>query len=283
MLLFGIMSLIILYISASLFTGIFVLPLLLISHFKKQDKAIFRYIIFFLSYFMTLISWGSIYAMENLNLQFKSDIVYLISFISLLLIFITLPITINYFFNINRKEIFSNIFITIGILLFLLVFLFSFDYLVIYFAILFSFTYSLFISISKFKSKENFNRIIAVIIIVFNFLVIPVAFYDLIIIDEDQLMLSFGFFFVLNVVTAIVFTKRFNETILNSGQKKDYRTGYELTPREIEVMTLLLNGISYKEIANELFISVATVKTHINKIYKKTGAKTRHELSTWFN
>jgi DNA-binding NarL/FixJ family response regulator len=48
-----------------------------------------------------------------------------------------------------------------------------------------------------------------------------------------------------------------------------------LTTREAEVLALLASGLSNTEIAQRLFISNATVKTHINRIFAKTGARDR--------
>jgi DNA-binding NarL/FixJ family response regulator len=48
-----------------------------------------------------------------------------------------------------------------------------------------------------------------------------------------------------------------------------------LTSREAEVLILLASGLSNTEIAQRLFLSNATVKTHINRIFAKTGARDR--------
>ena len=48
-----------------------------------------------------------------------------------------------------------------------------------------------------------------------------------------------------------------------------------LTAREVEVLTLLASGLSNTEIAQRLYLSNATVKTHINRIFAKTGARDR--------
>jgi len=49
----------------------------------------------------------------------------------------------------------------------------------------------------------------------------------------------------------------------------------ELTPREAEVLRLIAAGLSNLEIADRLVISEATVKTHVNHVFAKTGARDR--------
>ena len=62
-----------------------------------------------------------------------------------------------------------------------------------------------------------------------------------------------------------------------------------LTAREAEVLTLMASGLSNTEIAQRLYLSHATVKTHVNRIFAKTGARDRaqavryayeHDLAT---
>ncbi|MFC9429042.1 response regulator [Streptomyces sp. NPDC056987] len=48
-----------------------------------------------------------------------------------------------------------------------------------------------------------------------------------------------------------------------------------LTAREAEVLTLVAEGLSNKEIAGRLHIGAATVKTHINNLFAKTGVRDR--------
>ena len=51
--------------------------------------------------------------------------------------------------------------------------------------------------------------------------------------------------------------------------------GADLTPREAEVLRLIAAGQSNREIARGLFVTEATVKTHVNRIFAKTGARDR--------
>jgi LuxR family maltose regulon positive regulatory protein len=48
-----------------------------------------------------------------------------------------------------------------------------------------------------------------------------------------------------------------------------------LTERELEVLRLIVAGLSNPQIAQELVIAVSTVKSHVNHIYGKLGVKNR--------
>ena len=50
-----------------------------------------------------------------------------------------------------------------------------------------------------------------------------------------------------------------------------------LSPKELEVLAVLAEGATYKEIAEALIVTQATVKTHLVHIYAKLGAKNREQ------
>ena len=55
------------------------------------------------------------------------------------------------------------------------------------------------------------------------------------------------------------------------------RPAGELTERELVVLRLLATTLSQREIAQELYVSVNTVRTHIQGVYRKLGAASREE------
>jgi DNA-binding NarL/FixJ family response regulator len=55
----------------------------------------------------------------------------------------------------------------------------------------------------------------------------------------------------------------------------------QLTVREREVLRLIAQGYTYKEIARELYISVKTVETHVSSVLRKLQLSSRHQLTRW--
>ena len=55
----------------------------------------------------------------------------------------------------------------------------------------------------------------------------------------------------------------------------------QLTSREREVLRLIAQGYTYKEIARELFISTKTVESHVSSVLRKLQLSTRHQLTRW--
>lgn len=57
---------------------------------------------------------------------------------------------------------------------------------------------------------------------------------------------------------------------------------YNLTKRETEILQLLIDGLSYKDIAAKCFVSLDTVFSHIKKIYTKLKVNSRSEIAARF-
>lgn len=57
---------------------------------------------------------------------------------------------------------------------------------------------------------------------------------------------------------------------------------FHLTPREHEILELLIEGLTYKEIAARCFISPETMNSHIKNIYQKLNVHSRAEVTARF-
>jgi len=83
-----------------------------------------------------------------------------------------------------------------------------------------------------------------------------------------------------------VISGRVTKTLLNvftrqSQYQPDF-TAYDLTRKETEIVLLLIDGLSYKEITVRTFISMATLNTHIRNIYNKLNIHSRAEIAAKF-
>lgn len=64
----------------------------------------------------------------------------------------------------------------------------------------------------------------------------------------------------------------------NEEPSREFLSKYGITQREREIIIKVMQGKSNEDIARELFISLATVKTHLHNIYQKIGIDSRYEL-----
>jgi two-component system, NarL family, response regulator LiaR len=69
------------------------------------------------------------------------------------------------------------------------------------------------------------------------------------------------------------------EALINATRKNS-NVGFDLTPREKDVLALLVKGYSNSEISSSLSISMATTKYHLMNIFSKLDAKNRIEAVT---
>jgi NarL family two-component system response regulator LiaR len=67
------------------------------------------------------------------------------------------------------------------------------------------------------------------------------------------------------------------EALVKATRQRAARPKYDLTERELEVLSLLVEGLSNAEIAERLVVSVATVKFHVRGILSKLGVSSRTE------
>lgn len=146
------------------------------------------------------------------------------------------------------------------------------------------------------KSLDNMSSKTKTNIIKWFFILIIVIISDSIINnifhvpDNSELSLSlnivFIFYFLRRLENEINLIKRKLNGLSeenNKGNLEEKLNEMDITEREKEVALLIKSGKSNKEIADELFISIHTVKIHVSNIYKKLELRKRADLINLFN
>lgn len=108
---------------------------------------------------------------------------------------------------------------------------------------------------------------------------------DKFIISEDDTSTRFNWTALLYIALAISLLINF-WFLLKQKKQPNNRTEdpkAQLTKQEQNILNLLLDNKSNKEIADTLFVSLSTVKTHVNNIYRKLNVQSRSEIKNLFS
>lgn len=79
---------------------------------------------------------------------------------------------------------------------------------------------------------------------------------------------------------AVVTTDTY-EVMLGEGSGDSPVHVFDLSPREAEVLALIAKGLSNKEIAQTVFLSINSIKTYVRTAYAKIGVRTRSQAVVW--
>lgn len=90
-----------------------------------------------------------------------------------------------------------------------------------------------------------------------------------------------SYFLTINIFNLIFVLKYFNTPsfIANNKLTDYFKQTYDITEKQSEIIELVIEGITYKQIAEKLFISPKTVDNHIQNIYKKLNVNSKMQLS----
>jgi DNA-binding CsgD family transcriptional regulator len=66
--------------------------------------------------------------------------------------------------------------------------------------------------------------------------------------------------------------------VTGENLEADFKTGFHLSERELDILRNVISGMSYSQIGDALFISRLTVHTHVKNIYRKIGIRNKVEL-----
>lgn len=99
-----------------------------------------------------------------------------------------------------------------------------------------------------------------------------------------NLFMAFTFFLINTIPLSYIYLylnkHRFVDALpVSAGNMKRFIANYNITGREKEIIEMVIEGMSNKDISHKLFISIKTVKSHMSNIYMKTSVKNRVQLS----
>ncbi|WP_346857258.1 helix-turn-helix transcriptional regulator [uncultured Draconibacterium sp.] len=100
---------------------------------------------------------------------------------------------------------------------------------------------------------------------------------------KDQLLIAEAILIVLLLVLVVLLLNKNRKVHLKHETTTQESLYAGLTTKQQEILKLLANGKTNKEIATELFVELSTVKTHINNIYRQLNVSTRKEASRYYN
>ena len=98
--------------------------------------------------------------------------------------------------------------------------------------------------------------------------------------DADQLWKS-GSRLTVDDAIALAFGTTLTGASTSSARQPRVSHALGISTREIDVARLVAEGLSNKEIARRLHLSVRTVETHVRHMLTKTGLDNRTQLATW--
>jgi DNA-binding NarL/FixJ family response regulator len=101
---------------------------------------------------------------------------------------------------------------------------------------------------------------------------------DKFILSEDSNEHKFNWNYLIWVILFLSMVLNIYFFTSNSKRKKALNTIDNLTKQEHNILELIREDKSNKEIAEALFVSVSTIKTHVNNIFKKLKVQSREDI-----
>ena len=263
---------------------------------KKKDLKLFIALnlsLFCIQNSITLGLYSKYTAQASLVIPFLYKFLDFIgtSFSSLLGLFF-----INYLFGLEITKIKKKIFFSIFALQFIgiaIYYLFDTNYIfrfILHGSIILVIVYELYVGLKNYNQVMNKDLRQAIKSFVF----ITVIFLPLIIIESYRpyikLIKNFellkisalpSYFLIINIFSIIFALKYFNTaSFMDNNKLTDYfKKKYDITEKQSEIIELMIQGLTYKEIAEKLFISPKTVDNHVQNIYKKLNVNSKMQLS----
>ena len=203
---------------------------------------------------------------------------------------------INYLFGLKITNLKKKIFISIftfqftGIAIY---YLFETHYIfkfIIHASIVAVIVYELYVGLKNYKQVVNIDLKQAIK----SFILITIIFLPFIMLESYKPYIELikniellkiislpSYFLAINILNLIFVLKYFNTpSFITNNKLTDYfKQKYDITDKQSEIIELIIEGVTYKQIAEKLFISPKTVDNHVQNIYKKLNVNSKMQLS----
>jgi DNA-binding CsgD family transcriptional regulator len=272
-----------------LVSGASAVSMIVLYYVRTKDRVLLTYLILYAFLSLKVLSWIVDTYAEILGKGVPGLPHYLIAELSIYCVLWALPLFFNSFFKVPFRKTANLAFVTVA-LGFAAWDAFSllaartlpdtdFDTNVFGIVLLAAIAYSLIVGFFYRRRLDRpLQRKIASTMLVLFTAFLPCFVLDSIIIENTDFVFSSLFYLAWNVATLVFIARNIVPVKIEMNIDASALDRADLTKREIEVLRLLARGLSYREIADTLFVSLATAKTHIHNIYSKMGTKNRHKL-----
>jgi len=265
--------------------------------FKTKNRLLLHILVFYFAFTLTIFHIMFFNYLKE-NLKYLEDkyfyLHYILDIISRTFLTFSIPFFTAYIANFKWRKLQNIIFAVFSVLLLIFKLFFNLDdkYYILSIVLILSIAYAITIGLinyNKINDREQ-KRLLR------NVCIVAIIFFPGIIYNEfpvfnfninvaPLLYCSFCTVFILFVVKIYIRDYYISEQEIESlkdsykvHKKSNVFDKFNLSDREREVTILLLKGYSNKKIADVLFISVSTVKTHIHNVFQKTSMDNRYEL-----
>lgn len=299
------------YLFISAIVGVVSLGIVTVDYLRSGIKLLRSYV-YFHAAFTALVISELLSNYVSLNLEGVHHVIlgfldYLNVFVAQYALLATFSIFIHAFFNIPQSRIRNHFFFCSALLLCIIEHIsrflfhneftdligFEIDNLALMLVIFYGFV----VGISEYNKCEPDKVHLAKRLLIILGILIPIIIFDLSLYDSAPalypiLYCVFSISFTNHLIkyaldhsrnetdSSLVEIKTVNlpERTTESLLSEELCRQYHITPREQEILPLLIQGSRNNQIAETLFVSLSTIKTHLRNIYAKFNVNNRYEL-----
>lgn len=275
------------YYILALSAGVFCLGCLFNIALSNKNEAIRLYFLFYTAFSIFMLATVLIAYLQTLDgMKFTADILALLQFLAIYSSLYIFACLINKVLLVPAAKKINVLLLCVMLAAFVLSVLdqFTFDAVMdeAAYVVMLVYYLSAYIKFRKNVINENLKK--AMQYTFWNMLLfIPGIVADEIILSKgSNLRIVPVFYACVGIYSVLSLQKISNSNQNKYAVSKDLIQRFGITEREAEVMELLLKGHSYSKIADQLVISISTVRTHVTNLYKKASVSSRYELYNLF-